>query len=69
MSYVHSPTDYDLKVPKSLPLVYTQLPFNLHGLKNTVEIKELIKNIRKICDEFENHHELSNYPSGKQSLF
>ncbi|KAL5288638.1 PTCH1 family protein [Megaselia abdita] len=69
MSYVHSPGDYDLKIPKSLPLVYTQLPFNLHGLKDTVEIKELIKNIRKICDEFENNHELSNYPSGIPFIF
>uniref|UniRef100_T1GFD3 SSD domain-containing protein n=1 Tax=Megaselia scalaris TaxID=36166 RepID=T1GFD3_MEGSC len=67
--YLHVPTEYTLKVPKSLPLVYTQLPFNLHGLKDTVEIKELIKNIRKICDDFENNQELSNYPSGIPFIF
>lgn len=59
------PTEYDLKIPKSLPLVYAQLPFYLHGLTDTSEIKLLIGHIRDLSVRFETRG-LPNYPSGER---
>uniref|UniRef100_A0A1B0EZA4 Uncharacterized protein n=1 Tax=Phlebotomus papatasi TaxID=29031 RepID=A0A1B0EZA4_PHLPP len=58
-----SPRDFELKIPKSAPLTYTQLPFFLHGLHDTTEIKATITQIREICEKFEARG-LPNYPSG-----
>lgn len=66
--WFHSPSDYELKIPKSLPLVYTQLPFYLHGLINTNEIKTLISTIRDLCEKYEIRG-LPNYPSGIPFIF
>lgn len=66
--WFHSPSDYELKIPKSLPLVYTQLPFYLHGLINTNEIKTLISTIRDLCEKYEVRG-LPNYPSGIPFIF
>lgn len=66
--WFHSPSDYELKIPKSLPLVYTQLPFYLNGLTNTTEIKKLISAVRTVCEKFENRG-LANYPSGIPFIF
>lgn len=66
--WFHVPSDYELKIPKSLPLVYTQLPFYLHGLINTNEIKTLISTIRELCEKFELRG-LPNYPSGIPFIF
>lgn len=63
--YYHAPTEYDLKIPKSLPLVYAQMPFYLHGLTDTSEIKTLIGHIRDLSVKFEGFG-LPNYPSGKE---
>lgn len=62
--WVHSPTEFELKIPKSAPLTYTQLPFILHGLHDTPEIKTVITQIREICEKFEKRG-LPNYPSGE----
>ncbi|XP_059620368.1 protein patched isoform X2 [Phlebotomus argentipes] len=61
--WYHSPSDFELKIPKSAPLTYTQLPFFLHGLHDTTEIKATIMQIREICEKFEARG-LPNYPSG-----
>ncbi|XP_037941550.1 protein patched-like [Teleopsis dalmanni] len=66
--YYHVPTEYNLKIPKSLPLVYTQLPFYLHGLTDTSEIKALIGHIRDLSVKFETRG-LPNYPSGIPFIF
>lgn len=58
------PSEYDLKIPKSAPLTYTQLPFILHGLHDTPDIKTVIGQIREICEKFEKRG-LPNYPSGE----
>jgi patched 1 len=62
--WFHAPSDFELKIPKSAPLTYTQLPFYLHGLSDTLDIKALIGQIREICNKFEGKG-LPNYPSGK----
>ncbi|KAH8399350.1 hypothetical protein KR215_008222 [Drosophila sulfurigaster] len=66
--YYHAPAEYDLKIPKSLPLVYAQMPFYLHGLTDTSEIKTLIGHIRDLSVKFEGHG-LPNYPSGIPFIF
>ncbi|KAH8394853.1 hypothetical protein KR222_008056 [Zaprionus bogoriensis] len=66
--YYHSPTEYHLKIPKSLPLVYAQMPFYLHGLTDTSEIKALIGHIRDLSVKFEGFG-LPNYPSGIPFIF
>lgn len=66
--YYHEPTEYDLKIPKSLPLVYAQMPFYLHGLTDTSEIKSLISHIRDLSVRFEARG-LPNYPSGQYDYF
>ncbi|KAL9914893.1 protein patched [Glossina fuscipes fuscipes] len=66
--YYHEPTEYDLKIPKSLPLVYAQMPFYLHGLTDTSEIKSLISHIRDLSVRFEARG-LPNYPSGIPFIF
>lgn len=62
--WLHSPRDYELKIPKSAPLTYTQLPFYLHGLYDTNDIKGVITQIRELCEKFEDRG-LPNYPSGE----
>lgn len=48
-------------------MTYTQLPFYLHGLSDTVDIKQLIGHVRDISEKFESRG-LPNYPSGKNSF-
>lgn len=66
--WFHSPTDYELKIPKSSPLTYTQLPFYLHGLIDTPKIRQLISVVRELCKKFE-ARSLPNYPSGIPFIF
>ncbi|XP_043528023.1 protein patched-like [Frieseomelitta varia] len=60
--------DHELKIPKSMPLTYAQMPFYLHKLTDTQEITELIGNVRKLCKRFEERG-LPNFPSGIPFLF
>lgn len=60
--------DFDLKIPKSLPLMYTQLPFYLRGLTDTESIKSLINSVRNICTKFEGKG-LANFPTGIPFIF
>ncbi|EDW35639.1 GL17112 [Drosophila persimilis] len=66
--YYHAPNEYDLKIPKSLPLVYAQMPFYLHGLTHTSQIKTLIGHIRDLSVKFEGFG-LPNYPSRIPFIF
>ncbi|XP_075216920.1 protein patched isoform X2 [Lycorma delicatula] len=66
--WYHAATDYDLKIPKSPPIVYAQLPFYLHGLSDTNKITKLIAQVREICARFEARG-LPNFPSGIPFLF
>uniref|UniRef100_A0A8D9BH04 Protein patched n=1 Tax=Cacopsylla melanoneura TaxID=428564 RepID=A0A8D9BH04_9HEMI len=61
--WIHVTNDYELKIPKSSPLVYAQIPVSLNNLYTTKDITELIGQVRAICDEFESKG-LPNYPSG-----
>lgn len=60
--------DHELKIPKSMPLTYAQMPFYLHKLTDTQEITELIGSVRKLCRKFEERG-LPNFPSGIPFLF
>lgn len=66
--WYHTASDYELKIPKSAPLVYTQLPFYLSGLGDTQKITNLISEVRAICQKFEDRG-LPNFPSGIPFLF
>ncbi|XP_052888591.1 protein patched isoform X2 [Anopheles moucheti] len=66
--WFHTPSDFELKIPKSAPLTYTQLPFYLHGLSDTADIKTMISQIRELCSKFEARG-LPNYPSGIPFIF
>lgn len=61
--FFSSKTEYDLKIPKSQPLLYAQMPFYLKNLKTTSKIVETLKQIREISDEY-NNRGLKNYPVG-----
>lgn len=61
--YYSSKTEFDLKIPKSQPLVYTQMPFYLKNLKTTSKIVDTLKEIRSISESY-NHKGLKNYPLG-----
>ncbi|UYV80467.1 PTCH1 [Cordylochernes scorpioides] len=61
--WIHIPQDVELKIPKSQPLVYTQLPFYLHELRTTADIVETIQEIRALCERFEAKG-LPNFPAG-----
>lgn len=60
--------DHELKIPKSMPLTYAQMPFYLHKLNDTQEITELISSVRKLCKKFEERG-LPNFPTGIPFLF
>ncbi|KAL0278830.1 UNVERIFIED_CONTAM: hypothetical protein PYX00_000524 [Menopon gallinae] len=66
--WYHIASDYELKIPKSAPLVYTQLPFYLYGLGDTEKITNLISEVRSICQKFEDKG-LPNFPSGIPFVF
>lgn len=61
--YYSSKADFDLKIPKSQPLVYTQMPFYLKNLKSTTKIVDTLKEIRSISETY-NTKGLKNYPLG-----
>ncbi|CAH1121961.1 unnamed protein product [Ceutorhynchus assimilis] len=61
--YYSSKAEFDLKIPRSQPLTYTQMPFYLKGLKTTGDIISTLKQIKTISEEF-NNRGLKNYPIG-----
>ena len=60
--------DHELKIPKSMPLTYAQMPFYLHRLITTADITELIGSVRNLCRRFEEKG-LPNFPSGIPFMF
>ncbi|XP_050314836.1 protein patched [Anthonomus grandis grandis] len=61
--YESSKAECDLKIPRSQPLTYTQMPFYLKGLRSTGDIIATLKQIKSISEEY-NNRGLKNYPLG-----
>uniref|UniRef100_T1IK20 SSD domain-containing protein n=1 Tax=Strigamia maritima TaxID=126957 RepID=T1IK20_STRMM len=61
--WIHDARDYELKIGKSQPLVYTQLPFYLNKLSTTEQVTTTIEAVRDICQRFEQRG-LPNFPTG-----
>ncbi|XP_017770624.1 PREDICTED: protein patched [Nicrophorus vespilloides] len=61
--YYSAKNEYDLKIPKSQPLTYTQMPFYLKNLRSTGKIIDTLKKILSISESF-NNRGLKNYPIG-----
>ncbi|XP_076319648.1 protein patched-like isoform X2 [Tachypleus tridentatus] len=64
----HDPQDVDLKIPKSQPLVYAQMPFYLNNMGDTNEITKTIEVIRTLCQKYEERG-LPNFPTGIPFVF
>jgi patched 1 protein len=60
--------DYNLRIPKSKPIRYAQIPFLLRNLGDTDSIVTAIKEVREICDKFEAAG-LPNFPNGLPFTF
>ena len=63
-SWFSDSSDYNLRIPKSKPIRFAQIPFLLKNLGDTNTIVETIQQIREICAKFENEHGLPNFPNG-----
>lgn len=61
--WIHVSQDVELKIAKSQPLVYAQMPFYLNNMRTTAEITDTIQSIRAICQKFEDKG-LPNFPTG-----
>ena len=60
----HAPEDYDLKIPKSMPIQYAQIPFYLYNLdRDTSTMVDMITQVREVCAKFEDRG-LPNFPRG-----
>ncbi|BFZ16560.1 hypothetical protein BsWGS_19599 [Bradybaena similaris] len=66
--WLHDPTDVDTEIHKSQHLVFAQIPFYLSNVSTTEEIISMIKEIRKICDDF-SEKGLPNFPTGVPFTF
>lgn len=66
--WFHVKEDVELKIPKSAPITYCQMPFYLQGLSDTTKITKLIKQVRDLSQKYEERG-LPNYPSGIPFLF
>ncbi|KAH9505952.1 Protein patched 1 [Dermatophagoides farinae] len=61
--WIHETNDVELKIPKSPPLIFTQIPFNLNNIRSTEEIVQTIQDVRMVCQRFEERG-LPNFPTG-----
>ncbi|XP_030748534.1 protein patched [Sitophilus oryzae] len=61
--YYSSKAEPDLKIRRSQPLTYAQMPFYLKNLKSTGDIIATLRHIKDISEEF-NSRGLKNYPVG-----
>ncbi|KFM80273.1 Protein patched, partial [Stegodyphus mimosarum] len=66
--WVHDPQDVELKMPKAQPLVYAQIPFFLNNMGTTEEITETIRDVRLVCEKFEERG-LPNFPTGLPFIY
>ena len=62
--WLHDARDTDLRVPKSQPIAYAQIPFYLGQVGETETIVAAITQIRAICQRFESERGLPNFPRG-----
>ena len=62
--WLHDARDADLRVPKSQPIAYAQIPFYLGQVGETETIVAAITQIRAICHRFESERGLPNFPRG-----
>lgn len=62
--WLHDVRDTELRVPKSQPIAYAQIPFYLGGVGETEAMVETIEMIREICSRFEETRGLPNFPRG-----
>lgn len=44
--WLHVTNDVELRIPKSLPLIYAQIPVSLNNLYTTKDITDLIEQVR-----------------------
>ena len=61
--WFHDAKDYNLRIPKSKPIKYAQIPFLLHRLGTTEAMVSTIEQVRDICDRF-SAKGLPNFPHG-----
>ena len=64
----HYDRDTELRIPKSQPLKYAQIPFYLNKMNSTEEIIATVKEIRAISQKFEERG-LPNFPNGVPFTF
>ncbi len=61
--WVHNHLDAGLRIPKSAPIAYAQIPFYLSGLDSNDATVTAIREIRDLCDAF-TARGLPNFPRG-----
>jgi len=66
--WYHDSTDKNYLIPKSLPIVYAQIPFYLNNLADTEDMVDMIKQVRTVCQKFEDRG-LPNFPAGVPFTF
>ncbi|KAH7935128.1 hypothetical protein HPB52_004477 [Rhipicephalus sanguineus] len=66
--WIHSRQDVELRVPKSAPLAYAQMPFYLRGLRNSGEVSRALESVWALCARFEARG-LPNFPRGAPFAF
>lgn len=66
--WTHVSRDTELRIPKSQPLKYAQIPFYLNKMNTTEEITTTIREIRAICQKYEERG-LPNFPTGIPFVF
>ncbi len=66
--WVHDRRDDRLRIPKSPPIAYAQMPFHLNGLGETNAMLDMLRQVRAICERFENRG-LPNFPRGVPFTF
>lgn len=64
VTWPHDARDTDLRVPKSQPIAYAQIPFYLGQVGETESVVAAITQIRSICARFESERGLPNFPRG-----
>ncbi|XP_059087594.1 protein patched homolog 1-like isoform X1 [Tigriopus californicus] len=61
--WLHDSRDFDLKIPKSQPIAYAQIPFYMYDLGQTDVMVDTIRMVREVCQSFEERG-LPNFPRG-----
>jgi len=67
-SWFSDRADYNLKIPKSKPIRFAQIPFLLKNLGDTATVVDTIKQVREICDKYSSLG-LPNFPNGLPFTF